>query len=60
MVFGRLVPALLLSSANFPIQWIFSMLVTDYLIKAFMSYRKFAGRKWLHTLVEPKAEAEPV
>ena len=47
VVFGRLLPALLFLSLSLPVQWVFSALAIDYLIKAVLLIRRYQSRKWL-------------
>ena len=47
MVFGRLLPATLFLSLDFSVYWIFSVMILDYSIKAFMLVRRYRSCKWL-------------
>jgi len=43
----RLALALVVVTLGLPIVWLFATLFADYLVKAWLLYRRFNGRKWL-------------
>lgn len=47
IVFGRLLPALAFLALDFAIEWIFSVMLLDYIIKASLLLSRYRSGKWL-------------
>lgn len=47
MIFGRLLPAWVFLTLGLSVYWIFSVMMLDYSIKAFLLVRRYRSQKWL-------------
>ncbi len=53
IIFGRLIPALLILWLDLSITWLFAVMLLDYCIKSAMILRRYRSGKWLTVRVMP-------
>ncbi|PLW70459.1 MATE family efflux transporter [Pseudohalioglobus lutimaris] len=55
IIFGRLIPALIILALDLSITWLFAVMLLDYVIKSAMILRRYRSGKWLTLRIMPNS-----